>query len=161
MREEKIFFVFDCFSLSRYIKGGKKSNLETQMNFQTHMLYKQHPLTKWWNYILVQILYSSLGHTGRLFFGCALFEKPRGNEDRVTEKSTQNNLCEGHYFFNCTPPAPPLSPFSTVLPMEELLEVVAMVVCFFCLLEVSQQLLHNIITFFTLNLINIVGTRED
>ena len=44
------FFVYGCFSLSRYIKGGKKSYPEAQLNFQTHMLYKQPTLTKWWNY---------------------------------------------------------------------------------------------------------------
>ena len=39
------FFVYGCFSLSRYIKGGKKSHTETQLSFWTHMLYKQPTLT--------------------------------------------------------------------------------------------------------------------
>ena len=39
------FFVYGCSSLSRYITGGKKSHLETNQNFQTHMLYKQPTLT--------------------------------------------------------------------------------------------------------------------
>ena len=30
-------------------------------------------------------------------------EKPRRNKDWVTEKSTYNNLCEGHAFFDCKP----------------------------------------------------------
>ena len=32
-----------------------------------------------------------------------LYGKPRRNKDRVTEKSTKKNLCEGHHFFDCTP----------------------------------------------------------
>ena len=32
-----------------------------------------------------------------------LHEKPARNKAWVTEKSTQNNLCEGHHFFDCTP----------------------------------------------------------
>ena len=31
-RKEDVF-VYGCFSLSRYIRGGKKSQLETQLNF--------------------------------------------------------------------------------------------------------------------------------
>ena len=42
----RLFFVYDCFSLSRCIKGGKKSDLETQLSFCTYMLYKQPTLTK-------------------------------------------------------------------------------------------------------------------
>ena len=72
--ERKFGFVFGCFSLSYYIKGGKKSQLETQLNFWTNMLYKQPTLTKWCNYnIFVQILYSYFRCTGRFFLGCSLF----------------------------------------------------------------------------------------
>ena len=41
MKEKKIFREYGCFSVSRYIKGGKKSHLETQLNFQTDMWHKR------------------------------------------------------------------------------------------------------------------------
>ena len=72
-RKEDLFTYMACFSVSRYIKGGKKAHLETQLNFETHMLYKQPTLPKLCNYnIYVQMLYSYFSYTGRPFLGCAL-----------------------------------------------------------------------------------------
>ena len=59
----------------------------------------------------MQILYSYLRYPDKLldvlFLLLALVlselqEKPK-RKDCVTEKSTQNNLCERHHFLSCTP----------------------------------------------------------
>ena len=114
MREKKIFCVYGCFSVTRYINGGKKSHLDTQLNFQTHM-YKQPTLTNQWNYnIFVRTLYSFFRYTGRLFLECALFllavifsglhEKLRRNEDKLLKK-VHRRVCErGITFLTVRPP---------------------------------------------------------
>ena len=68
-------------------------------------------LTKYLDYInFVQILCSYLKYTERLLdvfllllavILSELHEHPR-RKDRFTEKSTKNNLYEGHHYFNCT-----------------------------------------------------------
>ena len=66
MREKKIFCINGCFIVSRYIKGGRKLHLWTQLN-------KEPVLAKSWNFnIFVQIWCSYFRYTGRLFLGCAV-----------------------------------------------------------------------------------------
>ena len=69
MSEKKIFSVYGCFSVSRYIKGGKKSHLDTQLNFSTHMLYKQPTLTNEWNYNIFVQTRKWWGRRGGFFYG--------------------------------------------------------------------------------------------
>ena len=114
MREKKTFCVYGCFSVSRFIKGGEKSHLKTQFDFQTQMFYKQPTLTKQWNIRILCKYYIVVSDTLVCSFLDVLFlllaiilsglhDKPRRNKDRVTEKTTQKNLSQGHHFFPCTP----------------------------------------------------------
>ena len=53
MREKKIFCIYGCFGVTRYIKGRRKSHFQAQLNFQIHIrMHKQPTLTKQWNYIM-------------------------------------------------------------------------------------------------------------
>ena len=68
MRKKKIFCIYGCFSVSRYIKEGRKRIFRHNRIFRHICMYKQLILTKSWNYnIFMQILYSYLIYTDRLF----------------------------------------------------------------------------------------------
>ena len=105
MREKEIFCMYDCFSISRCIKGGRKSHYEHNRGFRRTYMCKHPILTKLWNYnIFVQILHNYLRYTDRflgMFFLLLavilseFYEKPR-RKDWVTEKSIWKNLCERH-----------------------------------------------------------------
>ena len=79
-RKEDFFRIW-LLQQKRHIKGGKKSHLETQLNFQAYVLYKQHKLTRQWNYNIflayfaycILLLYIYFRYAGRLFLGYALF----------------------------------------------------------------------------------------
>ena len=74
MRGKKIFCIYDWFSVSRYIEGGRKSFFKRNWIFRHTCMYKQPTLTKKWNCsIFVQILYSYFRYTDRLFLRCVLF----------------------------------------------------------------------------------------
>ena len=74
MTEIKIFCIYGCFSVSRYIKGSRKSIFRHNWIFRHSCMYKQPTLIKWWNYsISVQILYRYFRYTDWFFLACALF----------------------------------------------------------------------------------------
>ena len=113
--EETIQWEKRSFTLSRYIKGGKKSHFGTQLNFFRHTFCINNPhwqsggtmifLSKYF-IVISAILVDTFLDMLLLFLAVmssVLLEKPRRNKDWVTEKSTQKKLCEGHHFFDCTP----------------------------------------------------------
>ena len=60
MRENKVFCIYYCFSISHYVRGGRKSH------FRHICIHKQSILTKQQNNnILVQISFSYLRYTDR------------------------------------------------------------------------------------------------
>ena len=76
MREKKVFCIYGCFTISGYITSLGTfyiTSLGTWI-FRHTCIYKQPPLTKYWNYnIFVQIWYSCFRYTDRLLLGCTLF----------------------------------------------------------------------------------------
>ena len=61
----------------------------------------------WCKYYIVILDTLVSSFSNMLFFLLAvllseLHEKPRRNKDWVTQKCTKKNLCEGHYYFECT-----------------------------------------------------------
>ena len=73
MKEKKIFFVYSCFRLSRYIKGGKIHIMRHNWIFRhTCCINNAHwQMVELWYFYA--ILYSYFRYTGRLFLGCAFF----------------------------------------------------------------------------------------
>ena len=66
-KEKKSFCIYIYFSVSRYIKEGRKSYLQTQSHFRHTCMYKQPILRKQWNCnSFVQTLHSYLRYTDRL-----------------------------------------------------------------------------------------------
>ena len=113
MRKRKIFCIYGCFTVSRYIKGGRKSHLQIQLNFQTYMYV--HVCTihidnlmelKYFCANILQLFQIYIPRGSFLdvltVMLSELYEKPRRNKDSVTEKSTQKNLCERHNCFDFT-----------------------------------------------------------
>ena len=80
IREMKVFCIYSCFSVSRYINGKKKiTSLDTIEFLDTH----------------VRINNPHLKSSGIIVFLCKFYlvnseadEKPRRNKDRAVEKST-------------------------------------------------------------------------
>ena len=73
MKQKKILFVYSCFRLSRYIKGGKIHIMRHNWIFRnTCCINNAHSqmVELWYFYA---ILYSYFRYTGRLFLGCASF----------------------------------------------------------------------------------------
>ena len=121
MREKNIFYIYGCFSVSRYMKEGRKPhwiwielNLKFKIEFlDTHVCINNPHwqrsgiiifLSKCYMVISDKLVGSFLDV---LFFLLPvilseLCDKPR-RKDIVTAKSTKKNLCEGHHFFDYTP----------------------------------------------------------
>ena len=79
MREKKIFCIYGCVNVSRYIKAWRSKEVENHISkhnwiFKHLHMHKQPTLKKQWNYnFFVNTLYSYFRHTGRLSLDCALF----------------------------------------------------------------------------------------
>ena len=97
MRKRKIFCIYRCFTVSRYIKGGRKSHLQIQLNFQTYMYV--HVCTihidnlmelKYFCANILQLFQIYIPRGSFLdvltVMLSELYEKPRRNKDSVTEK---------------------------------------------------------------------------
>ena len=105
MREKKSFCV-QSFSVSRYIKGDRKSHPRHNCSFRNKCMCKQPTFRKQKNYNILRkcFTFNSDILIGSVFFlllaiiQSGLHEKPK-RKDRVTEKRTQKNLCKRHPFF--------------------------------------------------------------
>ena len=114
MKEKEIFYIHDCLSVSRYIKGGRKSHLQSQLNFQRHMyLYATHIDKEVELYFCANImqLFSTFyfRYTGRLFLGCAFFAARcnliRNQEGNIElQKKVHSRICVRKITFLIVPP---------------------------------------------------------
>ena len=97
MWKKKIFCVYGCFNVSLYVKGGKKSQLETIEFLETHVVssnshWQSSGILIFWRKCCIVIsdtLLSSFLDVLFLLFAVilsGLHEEPRKNKDWVTEK---------------------------------------------------------------------------
>ena len=115
MREKKIFFVYGCFSLSCYIKEGKKSHLEIHWIFR-HTCCINNPhwqscgiiifLCKYY-IVISDALIGSFLDVLILLLAVTLsgfHEKPRRNEDWITKKVHRRICLRDITFLVACPP---------------------------------------------------------
>ena len=67
-KEITVFCRYGCFSVSRYIKGGRKSHLKVHCIFRQTCMFKPLTLTIRWNYKFLCKYYIVISDLGCVFF---------------------------------------------------------------------------------------------
>ena len=102
IREKKIFRMYGCFSISRCIKGDRKSCYGHNRIFRHTCMCKQLILTTQQNYnIFMQILYNYLRYTDKLLNVVFLLLPVKRDQEGKIELQKKVHICR---FFRLLPP---------------------------------------------------------
>ena len=111
MREKIVFYIYGCFTVSRYIEGGRKSHFRHIRIFRHTCMHKQPILTKQWNFnIFVQVLPSYLRHTDRLsdvlfLLLTVILSELQTKMERLSHRKSTQTCMRGITFLATRPPS--------------------------------------------------------